>query len=128
MEAIKLYHNIRRVTRDLYYQFDVSNIEIELLISLGILIMKTGKIAHARHTIFNKASKPRKTSQFLASFQALQDKGYIIQRPQSRGHNFRLSPEGLTIIERFDLQLSEMAENETIGNQSINEVITGALN
>ncbi len=128
MKAVIYFHNVRRVTRDLYYQYNVSNIEIELLISLGVMIMKTGKPAHAKVNIFNKASKPRKTGQFLAAFQALQDKGYIIQQRANNGHNFKLGPEGLSIIERFDLQLSEMAEAEITGSQSINDIITGALN
>lgn len=128
MEGLKYYHNVRRVQRDLYYQYGVSSVDLELLISLGILILKTGKIAHNKEKIFKKASKPRKTSRFLASFQSLADRRFIIQQKAGKGYNFKLSPEGLTIIERFDLQLSEMAENETVGSQSINDIITGALN
>ena len=39
-----------------------------------------------------------------------------------------MSPEGLSIIERFDLQLSEMSESETTESHSINDIITGSLN
>ena len=128
MKAILYYHNVRRVTRDLYFQYNVSNIEIELLISLGVLILKTGKKGHAKDNIFKKASRPRKQSQFIASFYDLLNKRYIIQEKARNGHHYILSPEGLSIIERFDLQLSEMAESETTESHSINDIITGSLN
>ena len=128
MEALKLYHNKRRVERDLYYQFDVSGIELEILTSLGMLILKTGKPGHAKDNILNKASRPRRSGRFIAGFYALLDKGYIIQKKANNGHSSHLTDEGLMILERFDLQLSELAEGESKGSKSINEVLSGILN
>lgn len=125
--GLRYTHNIRRVQRDMYYMFGVSKIDIELLTSLAILIIDTGKIQHAKETVMRKAMQPRRAAQFIASFHSLIDKGYIIQIKSKKGHAYKLDGSGLMILERYDLQLTELAEDYII-DKSINDVLTGINN
>jgi len=127
-KGLKLLHQVRRVNRNIYYQFGLSSIELELLTSLVILIIKTGREQHAKDAIMRKAMQPRKNAQFIAAFHTLENNGQIIKVKSRNGHAYKFTPDGLMIIERYDLQLTEEAAAEELTNKSVNDVINGLLN
>jgi len=128
MKALKYVHNVRKTQRDLYFMFGCSAVDLELLTSLAILIMKSGKVRHHKDAITKNATRPRKSGQFMASFQTLIDKGWIIKHKARNGYNYGFSDEGLMIVERYDYTLTEYYEGEPKGKTSVNDIINGLLN
>ena len=119
------FNKQRSIERDLYFMFGVSKIDLELLTSLGVLIINTGKDRHNKDKIFKNATPPKKIGQFLASFDSLINRGFIDKVKARNGHHYLLTPDGLMILERFEMALSEI---NTKTDRSINDIITGALN
>lgn len=131
--GLKYHSVIRRAQKDLYFEYNVSSIELELLTSLSMLILETGKIYHGREKIMRRALKPVKSAQFYAAMYSIVNKELVIIRTQraDKIESLTLSIEGLTILERFNLRIEELQEeNERKNKQdkSINDIIKGTYN
>lgn len=132
-KALRYHSVIKRAEKDLYFEFNVSKVELELLTSLGMLILETGKIYHGREKIFRRALKPFKNRQFYAAMFAIVRKDLVIIRTQRKDkiESLTLSLEGLTILERFDMRINELFEasaEKDKQDKTIHEIIKGTYN
>ena len=133
VEALKYHSVVRRAQRDLYYEYGVTSIELELLTSLGMLIIERGKIWHGREKIMRRAFKPVKSAQFYAAMHAIVEKNLVTIKIYNKDklEALTLSIEGLTIIERFDMRINELfkeAAAKDQSNKTIHEIIKGSYN
>ena len=117
--GLKYHSVIRRAQKDLYFEYNVSSIELELLTSLSMLILETGKIYHGREKIMRRALKPVKSAQFYAAMYSIVNKELVIIRTQraDKIESLTLSIEGLTILERFNLRIEELQEENERKNK-----------
>lgn len=131
--ALKYHSVIKRAEKDLFFEFNVSKTEVELLTSLGMLILETGRIYHGREKIFRRAMKPVKSAQYYAAMYSIVNKNLVIIKVHrsDKIESLTLSIEGLTIIERFDMRVNELFEAAAAkdqGGKTIHEIIKGTYN